>query len=311
MKPAQPSPSAEAHELWRITSAAALALVDEHLGPPESWSASALLEYRLSAEFQADWKTEVGHWLHAATSCGGLRRMLPPLLGERDRRARNANRDGTDPRHLKLHPHLAAAMACHYFTGIGWSCAGFDTETGAQIDVDLALNAPDGALVELQVKAPDRPGRLENGRYEDGDFDNRVVEALDHAVAQLPTRARSTAMVAIYAQRSFSLAGDPGCVKMRVFGPTTQNDAAIFIRHADRGQFLTGLWNHIAGVVILDFSRTADFVVNGGEAQVVNRTAYPCTVLLNSNADRPANPDWFPRESGGRFGRRYVPMASR
>jgi hypothetical protein len=80
-------------------------LGDTHLGVPTEWSASAMLEYRLAADFQADWKAEVGHWLHAAKQFGFLEPMLRPLLGERDRRSRSENRDIDDPRHLKLHQH--------------------------------------------------------------------------------------------------------------------------------------------------------------------------------------------------------------
>ncbi|HTA88437.1 MAG TPA: hypothetical protein VK745_02635 [Polyangiaceae bacterium] len=289
------TPSAEAHELWRITNEMAMALVDEDLGPPSDWAASALMSYRLQAEFQADWKAEVGHWLHAAKSNGFLEKMLKPLLGERDRKARNENRDGNDPRHLKLYQHLGAAMVCHYFTGLGWSCIGFDTETGGSVDIDLALSTPDKTLVEFQVKVCDQPGRLENGRYVEGDYDERVLQALDNAVGQLPQPARSVAMVALFAQRSFSLAGDPSCVVERVFGSSTQLGTDVFIRQTDLGRFLTGDWKQIAGVVILDLSRTADFDLSGDEVRVINMTTYPCTVLLNPRAEHLANPDWFPR----------------
>lgn len=291
----EPSPSVQAHELWRIPREAALALVERHLGSAEDWAKSALMEYRLAADFQEDWKVEVGHWLHAADSNGSLPTFLNPLLGERDRQASNPLRDANDKRHLKLHQHLAAPMVCHYFTGLGWTCVGFDTETGGVIDIDVALRAPGGTLVEFQVKAPDQPGRVVNGRYEDGDYDNRVVRQLDHAVTQLPKPARSVAMVALFAQRSFSLAGDPGCVKRRVFGTTVQTERGVFIQRRDFGQFLSGDWNQVAGVVILDLSRTADFDLSKEEVQVISMTTYPCTVLLNPNAERPANPDWFPR----------------
>ena len=102
-------------------------------------------------------------------------------------------------------------------------------------------------------------------------------------------------MVAVFAQRSFSLAGDPSCVVERVFGSSVQIDTDVFIRQADLGRFLTGEWNQIAGVVILDLSRTADFDLSGDEVRVIKMTTYPCTVLLNPKAEHPANPDWFPR----------------
>jgi len=46
---------------------------------------------------------------------------------------------------------------------------------------------------------------------------------------------------------------------------------------------MLGNWNQIAGVAVLDLLRGTDIV------------RYPCTVLLNPNADRKAEPDWFPR----------------
>jgi hypothetical protein len=123
-----------------------------------------------------------------------------------------------------------------------------------------------------------------------------VLQALDTAVGQLPKPARSVAMVALFAQRSFSLAGDPSCVVRRVFGATSAvADVGVFMDHADLGRFLTGDWNHIAGVVILDLSRTSDFDLSGDEVQAINMTMYSCTVLLNPKAEHPADPDWFPR----------------
>jgi hypothetical protein len=271
----EPTPSADAHELWRTSNEIALALVDTHLGVPTAWSASAMLEYRLAADFQADWKAEVGHWLHAAKQFGFLEPMLRPLLGERDRRSRSENRDIDDPRHLKLHQHLASALLCHYFTGIGWSFKGWDTETGGTIDIDLALNTPEGTLVELQVKSP--------GSSQDAD--SRLIQALENAVQQLPREARSVAMVAIFAQRPpfSSLTGKPATLIHHLFGSTLQRGTEVFLPREAFGQFMLGNWNEIAGVVVIDLLRGADTV------------RYPCTVLLNPNATRLASPDWFPR----------------
>lgn len=58
---------------------------------------------------------------------------------------------------------------------------------------------------------------------------------------------------------------------------------------------MKGQLNHVAGVVLVDLLRTAEFVFGESTADVVNRLTYPCTVLLNPNADYPANPNWFPR----------------
>lgn len=219
---AEDSPSVDGHELWRISTPEALALVDQKLGSPETWGASALLNYRLSADFQADWKAEVGHWLNAARTFGFLEEMLRPLLGERDRRRVNHDRTAGDRRHLKLHQHLSEALFAHYLTGLGWSFQGWNTTAGEPIDIDLALKAPNGSLVELQIKPPDEPGDLVNGQHQGGNSDKRVLQALDHAFAQLPQPARSIAMVGVFAQRDFHLSLKPVCVVRKLLGSTSQ-----------------------------------------------------------------------------------------
>lgn len=291
------SPSVHAHELWQIPNPEALALVDSLLGPPEDWSASALLAYRLSAGFQADWKAEVGHWLHAAVSHAFAGKLLRPVFGERDRKRRNEIKDLHDQRHLKLHQHLAVAMVCHYFTGIGWSFGGFDTETGGTIDIDLELRAPDDTRVEWQVKAPDLPMQLKDGRYVDGDDGDRVVEALEHAARQLPQPARSVSMLGVFAQRTISLTSEPSCVVSHVFGSTVQiaDDPNVYLPRERFGRFMQETWNHVAGIVLLDINRDSDLRWNDHGVEIINNLTYPCTVLLNPHADRPANPDWFPR----------------
>ena len=294
---AEDSPSVHGHELWRVTTAEALALVDEKLGPPESWAASALLHYRLSADFQGDWKAEVGHWLHAAKTFGFLDALLPPIFGERRRHRVNPDRTAGDRRHLKLHQHLSEALFAHYFTGLGWSFQGWNTTPGESIDIDLAMETPDGALVELQVKTPDEPGDLVNGQYQGGNSDQRVLESLDHAFEQLPKPARSVAMVGVFAQRDFHLSLKPVCVVRKLLGSTAQmhGDRDVFLERSRFGDFMKGRLNHVAGVVLVDLLRTAEFVFGEDTADVVNRLTYPCTVLLNPNADHPANADWFPR----------------
>src|SRR6188768_960768 len=108
------TPSAEGHELRRTSNEEALALVDTHLGVSGNWARSAILEYRLAADFQADWKTEIGHWLFAAKRHGFLDKLLKPLFGEREKTSTTVERDANDPRHLKLHQQLAVPMMCHY-----------------------------------------------------------------------------------------------------------------------------------------------------------------------------------------------------
>lgn len=277
----EPSPSVDVRDLHRVTEEEALALVDRHLGQSGSWP-SALVNYRFKSDWQADWKEEVGHWLHAADSNGFLASMLRPIQGEK-RRSGEANEiKENDKHHLKLHQYLAPALACHYFTGTGWTFAGYETETGGQIDIDLALNAPDGTLVEFQVKAPDQPGEVSGGRIHDGEYDERIIAAIEKASAQLPRPARSVAMIFLHVQRGMLMVGDCSCLVHDLIGSTTQTDAGHFLRRDDCGKFFSADWEHVAGVVALDLVRSTD-------------TTYACTVLLNPNATHPASPDWFPR----------------
>ncbi|HEX2880958.1 MAG TPA: hypothetical protein VHO25_15610 [Polyangiaceae bacterium] len=292
----RPSLSVHGHELHRITEAEALTLVDETLGSPEDWAASALLQYRLSADFQADWKAEVGHWLHAAKAYGFLDQMIRPIMGERKRNYINQVRNLHDRRHLKLHQHLASAMFCHYFAGLGWSFAGWETETGGSIDIDLALKSPSEALIELQIKAPDQPGIRENGKYVGGNSDSRVIKTLEHGVEQLPRPARSVAMVGLFAQRDFELSATPLCLISHLYGSTVQVEAGdVLLAQEYFGHFMTGQWNHVAGVVALDISRRSDLRWDKEKVAFIDSLTYPCTVLLNPKADRPADPEWFPR----------------
>jgi hypothetical protein len=80
-------------------------------------------------------------------------------------------------------------------------------------------------------------------------------------------------------------------------GSTAQMHGAreVFLERSRFGDFMNGHLNQVAGVILLDLLRTSDFVFGEDSANVVNRLTYPCTVLLNPNADRIANPDWFPR----------------
>lgn len=277
------SPSVTVGDLHTITRSEALALVDQHLGRSGSWQ-SALMNYRLKSTWQEDWKEEVGHWLHAADSNGFLENLLTQINGEKKRGTEPIDIKANDKPHLKLHQYLAPALACHYLTRTGWSFVAFDSDVGGNVDVDLALNAPDGTRVELQVKAPDQPGEVVAGKIEDGEYDDRIIRALDKAAKQLPQPARSVAMIFLHAQRGMLIVGDCGCLVHHLVGSTSGRSdiEGVFLQKADVGMYFSKDWEHIAGVIAVDLVRGAD-------------TTYACTVLLNPNATHPASPDWFPR----------------
>lgn len=199
----QPSPSARGPDLHRLPAHEALALVDRLLGPGEDWP-SPLIAYRLTDDFQADWKVELGQWLRAAEEFGFVDRVLHEIAHHAKRASKKATTeiDANDPRHLKLHQQLAAARVVHYLTATGWSFSGYETETGGVIDIDCALVAPDGQVVEFQVKAPDQPGRVLGHRLVDGEYDDRVVGAVTKAGGQLRRAPTGPSMIAVCANRS-------------------------------------------------------------------------------------------------------------
>lgn len=275
------SPSANVADLNRISDAEALSLVDETLG--RAWPSSDLLEYRFKEQFQEDWKGQIGQVLGTARRFKFLEKMVRPLLGERARRRRSEGIDPNDRTHLKLHHYFAAGIFCHYFTGTGWNFGAWEPETGGTIDIDLALTTPSGTLVEWQIKAPDQPGRLVDGRYRDGNYDERIVTAIENAASQLRCSPKVPALIGLFPLRSLSLSWNASCLTTHLFGSTISvPGGATYLQHHQFGRFLYG-WRHVAGVVAIDFLR--------GESIA----KYACTVLLNPHAIYPLAPDCFPR----------------
>jgi hypothetical protein len=280
-RPSTPSPALDVESLSRLSTVEAIQLVDDVLGPPESWP-SALIFYRLSSEFQAGWKAELGQWLRAAAELGFLDQVLHQLRTQAKRPSKSDGIDPNDLRHLKLHQHLAAARNAHYFTRTGWSFGAFEPETGGAVDIDLSLVSPTGELVEFQVKAPDQPGRVLGGHIVEGEFDDRVVQAVNKACRQLRRPAKGPAVISICANRSWPLSWDVGCLVKPLIGSTLQVGSRVFLERARAGAFFREEWSHVSAVVVLD-------VVWG-----VEEGKYLCVVLLNPKADFPVGEDWFP-----------------
>jgi hypothetical protein len=277
------SPSALVEELQRIPVEEALDLVDRLLGPPGEWP-SPLIAYRLTSDFQADWKAEVGQWLRAAEQFGFLERVMHEIRSHAKGRSKGQTGeiDPNDRQHLKLHQHLAAARIIHYLTATGWGFRGYETETGGAVDIDCSLVAPGGQVVEFQVKSPDQPGRRAGHRDVDGDFDERVITAAQHAMEQLRRPATGPALVAICANRSWGLAGEPACLVHHLIGSTIQRvGEGVFLEGASTGGFFRDEWAHVSGVLLLDLGR-------GEEIK------YTRTVITNPRAAFSVSPSWFP-----------------
>src|SRR5262245_23742386 len=94
----------------------AVALFDAELGSGMDWS-SQLMQYRTTADFQKDWKAEVGNWLERERRLGFSADVRNHLVGMRKN---PGNRSADDPVHRAVHQWLAQAMVVHYFVGAGW-----------------------------------------------------------------------------------------------------------------------------------------------------------------------------------------------
>jgi hypothetical protein len=276
-----PSPAINVEALARLPQGEALQYVDTVLGPPDSWP-SALISYRLTSDFQAPWKAEVGQWLRAAADFGFLDRVRHELEKQARRPSKGDGVDPNDDRHLKLHQHLAAARTVHYLTRTGWAFDAFEPETGGAVDVDISLKSPDGQRIEFQVKAPDQPGRVVARQIVDGEYDDRIVHAVKKAAGQLRRPARNPAMVVVCANRNWPLAWDVGCLVRPLIGSTVQVGSRVFLERGRAGAFFKDDWSHVSGVIILDV------------AWGIDEGKYLCVVLLNPNADFPAREEWFP-----------------
>lgn len=87
------SPTVTAAALHDVSSDEALTFLQKQFGAAAEWR-SGLLSYRLSSDFQKDWREEVGHWLKTAEAHG----YLKPLLNRVLKRAKRGTRStGVDP----------------------------------------------------------------------------------------------------------------------------------------------------------------------------------------------------------------------
>lgn len=250
------------------------------LGPPSSWP-SPLLAYRLSDDFQAPWKCELGQWLHCAQTYGFLDRVRHDLEHHARKSVSRLDRHPNDERHLKLHQHLAASRTIHYLTATGWTFDSYESVTGGQIDIDVTLRNPADEIVEIQVKAPGVPSPA--GAHAHSRSDEGLKRALTKGVGQLRKPAQSAALVVICANYDRPLSWSSHRVSRFAIGKATcQAVGACSVRPEDEGLFFTIGWKHMSGIVMLD--------VAFGEAD----TLYPCTVLLNPCADLQIVADSFP-----------------
>ena len=277
-----------ASQLHEVTTAETLALVDALLDKPGDQK-SALLRYRFEAEFQQDWKAEIGHVFHTAERFGFdaplWDRLYSRLHGGGDE---PVDIDPNDTRHQMLLADLAPGIVAHCLLGTGWTFDAWEPkrppEHGRKLDVDLGLIAPDGTPVDVQVKAPDLPGRRAGRRRVDGECDEAVIAAMNKGATQLPRDGSQAKMLVVCAQRDWPLTWTPGAVVSHVIGGATQypqEPGRGFELLREKWGVFHSAWRHVSAVMLLDLVR--------GETSVV----YGAVVLINPWGLVPANPDWF------------------
>lgn len=277
-----PNPSITASALHRITDVEALALVEHLLGDASQWP-SPLINYRFTSEWQADWKAELGHWLHTAGTLGFQGQLVARVLGRARRGSRSTTVDPNDQRHLDLQSEMAPAMVAHYLVGTGWTYRQWEAVTGGTGDVDVEFVAPGGVIINTQVKAPDQPGGRAGGCVVDGEYDDRVLTALRNAANQLLPFGASTNVIVICARRSRPLSHEPEPLVGYLYGATRcDRTGRVWLPHPARGWFFTQWWRHIGAVVVLDYVRG------------VGDPTYGCVVLVNPMAQHGVVRHWFP-----------------
>lgn len=276
------SPNVVAADLHKISDADALALVDQLLGDASQWK-SPLIQYRFNSAFQADWKAELGHWLHTAGQLGFQKQLVDRVVKRARRGTKSIDVDPNDNRHLDLQAEMAPAEVAHYLIGTDWTYRAWESVTGGIGDVDVELAAPDGSLVNVQVKAPDQPGGRSGGRVVDGEYDERVLTAMRKAAGQLAPFANATNMIVLCPRRGWPLYGEPEPLVNYLYGSTLcDGTGRVWLPVNERGWFFTHWWRQIGAVIVLDYVRGLD------------RFSYGCTVLVNPCADHCVDPGWFP-----------------
>lgn len=275
-----------AERIGGVSREEALAFVDEQFGAPDEWF--GLVAYRLSNDSQSLWKAEVGRWLKMAAAHGYLDRLVAPLLKRARKGTPSSDRDPNDQRHLHVLQALTEPMLDYYLTRTGWTFSRWNYQESVppgiasekqQYDSDLLLVVGEQE-VSVQVKAPDRPGKVVGHSLLEGENDEHVLKAIHKARDQLPRHRPG--VIGVSPVRNWSLAANPGFVKRDLVGSVTQldEDGRKFVLER-RGKFFSPEWSHVSAVMLLHLSV-------GGSCDGLEDTAnYACTVLLNPRATWP------------------------
>jgi len=266
----------DAASLHVVDDEAARRIFSESLGREGDWS-SDLMKYRMTSFFQDDWVVEVGNWLARARALGFEDDVLRPIAGMR---GGVGLRDAADPVHRNVTQRLFHAMVAHYLAGIGWRFIaseprdGLLRADGTLADVDLQFAAPDGTVVDLQVKASGTLGLHDNV------VDPRIITSVTHAAEQLPNPAPGPSMIVVGGQRGWWLSADIDVLEHLIGSTSLYPDGTLLLPTDELGPL--SRWDHVSAILALDYRRSlSDF-------------DYACTVLLNPWAYQRSDPSWFP-----------------
>jgi hypothetical protein len=300
--------SIDSHKLHRFPKTEALKAFGDFIGSPASW-ASSHVRHRIENDCDEDWRTEVGNWILLARKHGFEAHLQKRLNGARTEDSNDIN----DPAHRQLLSELAPVMLAHYLIGTDWRFGTWEPpQAEPKADIDETLFAPNDVEVAFQVKAPDTPGKwvdrettapngsvIKRSGIFNGAMDDWVRTAVEKAARQLPRAPTRPQMIALCAQRQLPLplGSSPRVIDRLLLGSPINIDGTVRLDHdyidselaansaspLSRGEFRDH-WNHIGGVVTLDYRR------NWSEFD------YMCTVILNPWAQEAARCEriWFP-----------------
>jgi hypothetical protein len=272
----EPKVAIDAAALHLLRPQDAIRVFDAELGSGTAWS-SPLMQYRTTAGFQEDWKIEVGNWIERARRLGyvaELRRNIVP------HQQAAGDRSAGDAVHRNVTQQLAQAQLVHYFVGTGWGFQAWEPSVpenrsnGTRADVDVQLIAPNGPVVDFQVKAS---GQID---LDDRIVDEHIQKGIRKAAAQMPTPAVRPALIAVLAQRGWPLTANVDVVEQFIGSSAGYPDGTVLLHDNDRGEFMS--WPHISGIVLLDHRRGLEL------------SDYGCVLIQNPSAAHPVDPAWFP-----------------
>lgn len=103
---------------------------------------------------------------------------------------------------------------------------------------------------------------------------------MEHAARQLPKTGPPAKLIVASACRVWPLSQNVGFLVSELIGQTEQRDAVALPR-SRLGKFWSPEWQHVAGVVLLDYLRGVDDLW------------YGCTVLLNPSLPVGELREWF------------------